>query len=50
MGDRLIDAIRLGQTQVVVALALAIGLTLLMVNLALDIAYRFIDPRLQSLD
>ena len=50
MGDRLIDAIRLGQTPVVVALALAIGLTLLLVNLALDIAYRFIDPRLQSLD
>ena len=50
MGDRLIEAIQLGQTQVVVVLALAIGLTLLFVNLALDIAYRFIDPRLQSLD
>ncbi len=50
MGVRLIEAIQLGQTQVVVVLALAIGLTLLLVNLALDIAYRFIDPRLQSLD
>ena len=50
MGDRLIEAIQLGQTQVVVVLALAIGLTLLFVNLVLDIAYRFIDPRLQALD
>ncbi len=47
MGNRLIEAIQLGQTQVVVVLALAIGLTLLFVNLALDIAYRFIDPRLR---
>jgi ABC-type dipeptide/oligopeptide/nickel transport system permease component len=31
-----------------VTLALALGLTILLINLLLDIAYRFIDPRLRE--
>ncbi len=46
LGGRLLSAIRSGQTQVVVTLALALGLPFIFVNLALDIVYRFIDPRL----
>jgi hypothetical protein len=46
----LLEAIRAGQTNVVVTLALALGLTFLGINLLLDIAYRFIDPRLRERD
>jgi peptide/nickel transport system permease protein len=45
MGSRLLEAIDAGETSVVVALAAALGLTYLLVNLLLDIAYRIIDPR-----
>jgi peptide/nickel transport system permease protein len=48
MGMRLIEAINSRQTQVVVALAFALGLTFLIANLLLDIIYRLIDPRLRS--
>ena len=50
MGLRLIEAINDRQTEVVVALAFALGLTFLIVNLLLDVIYRLIDPRLRSED
>lgn len=48
MGLRLIEAIDGRQTEVVVALAFALGLTFLLVNLLLDVIYRVIDPRLRE--
>jgi len=48
MGSRLLDAVRVGETDLVVTLALALGLTFLGVNLLLDIAYRIIDPRMRD--
>jgi peptide/nickel transport system permease protein len=48
MGLRLLEAINLRQTQVVVTLAAALGLTILGINLVLDIVYRFVDPRLRE--
>jgi peptide/nickel transport system permease protein len=45
MGRRLLEAINARQTSVVVVLASALGLTFLLTNLLLDIAYRIIDPR-----
>lgn len=48
IGLRLLEAINNRQTVVVVSLALALGLTLLLVNLILDVLYRLIDPRLQG--
>lgn len=48
LGRRLLEAINARQTPVVVALAVALGLTLLIVNLLLDVAYRIIDPRLRD--
>lgn len=50
LGLRLIEAINGRQTEVVVALAFALGLTFLIVNLLLDVIYRLIDPRLRSED
>jgi len=50
MGARLLEAIQAGQTNVVATLALALGLTFLIVNLCLDIVYRFVDPRLKEID
>jgi ABC-type dipeptide/oligopeptide/nickel transport system permease component len=38
------------QTEVVVSLAFALGLTFLLVNLMLDISYQLIDPRLRTAD
>jgi len=49
MGRRLLTAIDTRQTSLVIALALALGLTLLVVNLLLDIAYRVANPRLRDL-
>ena len=49
MGRRLLDAINTRQTPVVVALASALGLTFLLINLLLDVAYRIIDPRVREL-
>jgi peptide/nickel transport system permease protein len=50
LGLRLIEAINGRQTEVVVALAFALGLTFLIVNLLLDVIYRLIDPRLRNED
>ncbi len=49
MGRRLLDALNTRQTPVVVALASALGLTFLFINLLLDVAYRIIDPRVREL-
>jgi peptide/nickel transport system permease protein len=48
VGSTMLDAIFRGETQVVVALALSIGGSLLLINLALDLIYRWIDPRLRG--
>jgi peptide/nickel transport system permease protein len=48
MGNRVLGAIVRGEAQVVVTLALALGLTFLFINLLLDILYRFSDPRLKE--
>ncbi|MBK9052402.1 MAG: ABC transporter permease [Chloroflexi bacterium] len=48
IGLRLLEAINERQTVVVVTLALALGLTLLLVNLILDVLYRLVDPRIQE--
>jgi ABC-type dipeptide/oligopeptide/nickel transport system permease component len=48
MGVRLLQAISQRQATVVVALALALGLTILFVNLGLDILYRMVDPRMRD--
>lgn len=50
IGLELLQAINLRQTTLAVTLILALGLTLLIVNLLLDIAYKLIDPRLRDLD
>jgi peptide/nickel transport system permease protein len=48
MGLRLLEAINARHTTMVVALACTLGLTFLVVNLLLDIAYRVIDPRIRE--
>ena len=48
IGLQLLEAINARQTQVVVTMALALGLTILLTNLLLDIVYRMIDPRLKE--
>jgi ABC-type dipeptide/oligopeptide/nickel transport system permease component len=48
MGLRLLEAIDARQTAVVATLAAAMGLTFLLLNFFLDLAYRIIDPRLRS--
>ncbi len=48
VGLRLLEAINARQTEVVVTLALAMGVTFLIINLILDILYRIIDPRLRE--
>ncbi len=48
MGARLIEAISERQTALVVALALALGLTFQLVNLLLDMLYRLVDPRMRE--
>ncbi|MBN1399739.1 MAG: ABC transporter permease [Anaerolineae bacterium] len=48
LGVRLLETIRAGQTQGVAGLALALGLTIMGINLVLDIAYRLMDPRLRE--
>jgi len=50
LGARLLDAIRAGEIQLVAVLALALGLTFLLVNLALDVTYRLVDPRLREVE
>jgi len=48
LGAALLNAIGARQTPLVITLALALGLTFMLVNLLLDIAYRWIDPRLRA--
>jgi ABC-type dipeptide/oligopeptide/nickel transport system permease component len=48
LGVRLLDAIREGQTQGVIGLALALALTIMFVNLVLEVSYRLVDPRLSD--
>jgi ABC-type dipeptide/oligopeptide/nickel transport system permease component len=48
LGFQLIQAIDARQTALVTSLALQMGLTFLLANLALDLLYRVIDPRLRS--
>jgi ABC-type dipeptide/oligopeptide/nickel transport system permease component len=49
LGLRMLEAINSRNTPLVVTLAAAIGLTFLLVNLLLDISYRFIDPRVREM-
>ncbi len=49
MGRNLLLAINDRQTSLVIALSLALGLTFLSTNLALDILYRIVDPRMREL-
>lgn len=48
MGVRLLQAINQRQATTVAALAVALGLTLLFVNLSLDILYCIVDPRMRD--
>jgi peptide/nickel transport system permease protein len=48
MGLLMLEAIDKRQTDLVVSIALALGLTFLFINLLLDISYRFIDPRVRE--
>lgn len=48
MGLRLLEAINSRQTVVVITLAVALGLTFLIVNMLLDMAYRLVDPRIRE--
>ena len=49
IGLNLLRAIEARQTTLVTTLALALGVTFLFFNLILDLAFRFIDPRLEEL-
>jgi peptide/nickel transport system permease protein len=48
MGVTMFDAINARDTTLVTALALTLGVTFLLVNLLVDLLYRFIDPRLRT--
>lgn len=50
IGAALLDAIRNRQDVGVAGMALVIGLTFMLVNLLLDVAYRYVDPRLKQRD
>ncbi len=47
LGATLLDAIRMRHVNLVITLALALGLTFMSINLLLDVAYRKLDPRLR---
>jgi ABC-type dipeptide/oligopeptide/nickel transport system permease component len=49
LGATLLDAIRMRHTNLVIILALALGLTFMLINLLLELAYRFLDPRMREL-
>jgi ABC-type dipeptide/oligopeptide/nickel transport system permease component len=44
----MLEAINARQTVLVVTIALALGLTFLVLNLLLDVAYWFVDPRIRE--
>jgi len=48
LGDALLQAVNNRQAVLAVTLALALGLTILVTNLLLDVIYRLIDPRLRG--
>jgi ABC-type dipeptide/oligopeptide/nickel transport system permease component len=48
MGRQLLEAINARQTPVVIGLASALGLTFLLTNLLLDVAYLILDPRVRE--
>jgi ABC-type dipeptide/oligopeptide/nickel transport system permease component len=48
IGLLMLEAINGRQTVLVVTIALALGLTFLVLNLLLDIAYWFVDPRIRE--
>jgi peptide/nickel transport system permease protein len=48
LGEALLQAVNARQPVLAVTLALALGLTILITNLLLDIVYRMIDPRLRG--
>ncbi|MGC8787336.1 MAG: ABC transporter permease, partial [Anaerolineae bacterium] len=50
LGTTLLNAIRMRHTNLVIALALALGLTFMLLNLILELAYRLLDPRLRMMD
>lgn len=50
LGARLLQAINDRNSLIVVTFALALGLTFLLINLILDVSYRYIDPRLRQED
>jgi peptide/nickel transport system permease protein len=47
LGATLLTAIRARQLNLLITLAVALGATFMMVNLVLDLAYRWLDPRLR---
>jgi len=47
LGATLLTAIQGRQLNLLVSLALALGMTFMLVNLLLDLAYRWVDPRLR---
>jgi ABC-type dipeptide/oligopeptide/nickel transport system permease component len=48
IGRNLFSAIRDGQTNLVVTMVLAIGLSVQLINFLLDLSYRIIDPRIRA--
>jgi len=48
LGKKLIEGIQGGHTGLVITLALALGITFMLVNLSLDVLYRVVDPRLRE--
>jgi len=48
LGVTMLNGIYERETEVVAALALSLGVTFLLVNLLVDVIYRFIDPRLRT--
>jgi ABC-type dipeptide/oligopeptide/nickel transport system permease component len=49
LGATLLYAIRIRHTNLVITLALALGVTFMLVNLLLELGYRLVDPRLRDL-
>nr|MBC7244760.1 ABC transporter permease [Chloroflexota bacterium] len=48
LGATLLTAIRMRHTNLVISMALALGLTFMLINLLLELAYRVLDPRIRS--
>jgi len=49
LGATLLDAVLMRHTYLVVTLALTLGLTFMIINLLLELAYRALDPRLRGI-